>query len=235
MRVIKCKVCGVEQSSIFSGLTGSHLQIFEREKTVHQYPADQIIFYEGDEPQALYWACAGRVKLYKKGEKGEELILRLLGPGEIMGYRALLAGELYAATAQAVEDTAICSISKPILLDLLRRSPELALRLLTKMAKELRYSEELALSLAQKTVRQRTAHMLLLLLEGNKQETISKRPLKVSLGHRDMAHMIGTSPESFSRALHYLSLQGILRTTRNGIYVQNFSALKKFVNKNNQA
>ncbi len=233
MRVIECKVCSPKLSSIFCGLAGEHLQILEREKTVRRYPAGQIIFHQGALPQALHWICSGLVKLFKQGEKNEELILRLVGPGEILGYRALLAGEPYFASARAVKDTALCSISKPLLLELLRQSPELAFRLLSKLAQEIRQSEELALNLTHQSVRQRTAHLLFLLLEGQKQKNKANQPLQVSLAHKDLAHMIGTSPESFSRALHYLSRQGILRTTRNRIYVQNLLALQRFVHRNN--
>src|SRR5574341_86618 len=235
MRVIECKICSPKLSSIFCGLAGAHLQILEQEKSVHRYPAGQIIFYQGELPQALHWICSGLVKLYKQGEKNEELILRLEGPGEILGYRALLAGEPYFASARAVKDTALCSISKPLILELLRQSPKLAFRLLSKRAQAIRQSEELALNLTHQSVRQRTAHLLLLLSAVNKQKSKAHPSLQVSLAHKDLAHMIGTSPESFSRALHYLSLKGFLRATRNGIYMQDFSALKNFVYKNNLA
>ncbi len=223
---LKCGVCGQLPSSIFCSLAGSHLDKLDREKTVHEYEKGQVIFSEGDLGQAIHCIYSGKVKLYKLGPKDEEQIIRLLGPGEVLGYRALLAHEPCAATAQALESTIICSISKPTFLELLRQSPDLVLKLLSKMARELRISEELALSLAQESVRQRTAHLLLFLSEGNPAQAKSDRPIRVPLKHKDMAQMIGTSPETLSRTLHYLERRGIVRLTRSEIYIQNLSALQ---------
>ena len=108
-------------------------------------------------------------------------------------------------------------------------SPDLALRLLSKMAKELRISEEQTLSLAQESVRQRTVHLLLFLLEGNAKKVKSDEPIRLQLMRKDMAQMIGTTPESLSRTLNYLAKRGILRLTHSGIYVHDLSALKRLV------
>ncbi len=222
----KCTVCGSHPGSIFCNLAGSHLKRLEQEKIVREFQKGEVIFYEGNQPYELYWICSGSVKLYKLGPKGEPLVLRLLGPGDIFGYRALLAEEPYAATAKALENTDICSISKETLLDLLHHSPELTLQLLKKLAKELRTSEEHMLEIAQETVRERTARLLVFLLQGSKENLKSDVPLKVPLLRKEMAEMIGTTPESLSRTLHYLAERGILKLTRSEIYVRNFSALQ---------
>jgi len=223
---LKCEVCGEGGSSIFCALAGSHLAKFEQEKTEHKYEPGQVIFYEGNPSYAVHYICSGLVKLYKIGPKGEELIVKLIGPGEITGYRSLLAGEPYAATAEVVEPTVICSISKQTFLELLRQVPDLALNLLSKMAKELKIAEDQELSLAQESVRQRTAHLLLILAEGSKIKGKENEPLKISLARNDMAHMIGTTPETLSRTLHKLAQKGILRLTRSEIYIQNLAALQ---------
>ena len=225
----KCDVCGHRAQSIFCSLAGSHLAKLDQEKIVHNYEKGQIIFYEGNPTYGIHCLYSGRVKLYKKGPKDEEVIIRILGPGEIMGYRALLANEPCAATAEALEPSIICSISKQTFLELLRMSPDLALRLLSKMAKELRISEEQTLSLAQESVRQRTVHLLLFLLEGNAKKVKPDEPIKLQLMRKDMAQMIGTTPESLSRTLNYLAKRGILRLTHSGIYVHDLSALKRLV------
>lgn len=228
---LKCDICGHRPSSIFCSLAGSHLEKLDREKTVHKYEKGEVIFSEGDLSQAIHCIYSGKVKLYKLGPKNEEQIIRLLGPGEFMGYRALLANEPCAATAQTLESTVICSIAKKTFFELLRQSPDLVLRLLSKMARELRISEELALSLAQESVRQRTAHLLLFLLQGNQAK--SEGPIRVPLKRKDMAQMIGASPETLSRTLHYLERRGIVRMTRSEIYIQNLSALQLLAPKPN--
>jgi len=224
---IECKVCGHRAESIFCNLAGSHLEKLEREKTVHRYEKGQVIIYEGTPAYAIHCIYSGRVKIYKTGQQGEQQIIRLLGPGEIFGYRALLAQELCAASVEAIEPTVICTISKETLFQLLRQSPELASRLLAKMARELRTSEDLLLSLAQESVKQRTAKLLLFLWEGGKGETGVDGSLRISLQRLEMAHMVGTTPETFSRTLRYLAKKRILQVSRDEISITNSKALEQ--------
>jgi len=224
---IHCEICGHRAESIFCALAGAHLEKLEREKTVHKYEKGQVIFWEGTPAFAIHCLYSGAVKLYKTGPKAEPQVIRLLGPGEIFGYRALLADEPYAATAEAVEKAVICTISKPTLFDLLRHSPDLTIRLLSKLAVELKTSEEQMLAIAQETVRQRIARLLLFLSEGNQQVTRRARTLKVPLLRSEMAQMVGTTPETFSRTLRYLASKGILQVTRDQISLSNTKALEK--------
>ncbi len=50
------------------------------------------------------------MKLFKTGRAGKRFLIRLLGPGELLGYRAIVADEPYAATAEAVVTTTVCTI-----------------------------------------------------------------------------------------------------------------------------
>ena len=226
-RSLHCSVCGHRAESIFCALAGAHLEKLEREKTVHKYEKGQVIFWEGTPAFAIHCLYSGAVKLYKTGPKTEPQVIRLLGPGEIFGYRALLADEPYAATAEAVETTVICTFTKQTLFDLLKQSPDLTMRLLAKMAVELKTSEEQMLAIAQETVRQRTARLLLFLAEGNQQVTRLARTLKVPLLRSEMAQMVGTTPETFSRTLRFLASKGILQVTKDQISITNTKALEK--------
>ena len=101
------------------------------------------------------------------------------------------------------------------------------MRLLAKMAVELKTSEEQMLAIAQETVRQRTARLLLFLAEGNQQVTRLARTLKVPLLRSEMAQMVGTTPETFSRTLRFLASKGILQVTKDQISITNTKALEK--------
>jgi CRP/FNR family transcriptional regulator len=224
---VSCEVCGHRAESIFCSLAGAHLEQLDREKTVRRFEKGEVIFYEGTPAHAVHCIYTGRVKIYKTGPKGESIVIRLLGPGEIFGYRALLSDELCAATVEAVESTVICSITKPTLFGLLKQSPQLTMRLLAKMAQELRTSEEQLIAIAQETVRQRTAKLLLFLAEGNKHKYQPSTPLQIPLLRSEMAQMVGTAPETLSRTLRYLADRGMVQVNRAEILIINRKALKQ--------
>ncbi|MBM4116296.1 winged helix-turn-helix domain-containing protein [bacterium] len=89
------------------------------------------------------------------------------------------------------------------------------------MARELRVSEELLLALAHENVRTRTVRQLLAFLADTGMGLESGAAVTVPLLRRELAQMVGTSPETLSRVLHRLAREGALRLTRSGIWVQN--------------
>ena len=172
--------------------------------------AGQVLFREGDEASAVYCVKSGLVKLYKSGARGEPFIIRLLGQGRLIGYRAVLAGEPFAATAEIVTESHVCVIPRDLFQDLLENSKEAARRLLRHTAWELRLSEEQLLSQAQQTVRERTLRWLSLFLAECPQSTGRNVPIPLPLQRKEFAQMVGTTPETLSRVLHRLAASGLL-------------------------
>lgn len=85
----------------------------------------------------MYCIFSGRVKLYKQKKNGELQVIRLLGPGDVFGYRALFASEPYAVTAEAIETATVCAITKNMLFEVMRKSPDLTFQFLSKLSQEL--------------------------------------------------------------------------------------------------
>jgi CRP-like cAMP-binding protein len=224
---LHCQVCGQRASGVFCGLAGAHLDKLDREKTVQRYQRGQGIFYEGHAANAVYCVYSGRVKLYKVGRKDEETLIRLLGPGDIIGYRAMLASEPYAATAEAVEACTLCVISSETLSELMKESPDLALKLLAQLACELRTSEEQMLSILQESVRQRTARVMLWLFEQGGSGVDVGPESTIPIRRTELAQMIGTTPETLSRILHQFADRGIIELTRKSIKPRNIRPLKR--------
>jgi CRP/FNR family transcriptional regulator len=222
-----CTACGTRARGVFCSLTGERLLKFDRRKFVHEYDRGQVIFYEGNPPLALYCINSGVVKLYKSGTGDSRVAIRLLGPGEALGFRALLANEPYAATAEAVDRTVACAIAKETFQEIIYQDEETAFRFMTKLAMELRISEDELVSRAQQSVRQRTARFLLSVLEKLQDPREGKNRIALPLLREEMAQLVGTTPETFSRVLRRLSAEKILAVDRHDIVVANPRALRR--------
>ena len=223
----RCSTCGARDQGLFCSLTGSHLLKLDRQKTAHEYQRGQIIFYEGNPPLAVYCVYSGVVKLYKAGKNDKRVLIRLLGPGEIIGYRALVADEPYAATAEAVETATICTISRDTLESVLADDFEITMRLMAKLATELRVSEEQMVTRTQDPVRQRTARFLIWLLENLQHPSKKSSAISVPLLREEMAQMIGTTPETLSRILREFANQGLINLDRKNIEVAKLRPLRR--------
>jgi CRP/FNR family transcriptional regulator len=224
-----CTSCSHSKGSIFCTLPGNTLEKMEKEKLVYHFVPGQLIFAEGNPAFMVYHVFSGYVKLSKSGWKGEKLVIRLRGPGDIFGHRAVLSGEPYTADAMALEPTSVCAIQKEAFLRAVRESPDFALRVMAKLSHDLRASEEQTMSITHEDVSQRVARLLLFLIEDKEESRRNHLIIPNSLSRAEMAQMIGTTPESFSRALKVLSNRKLVEVTRTFIRVLNLEGLRSLV------
>ncbi|MBN1825113.1 MAG: Crp/Fnr family transcriptional regulator [Candidatus Eisenbacteria bacterium] len=222
-----CIQCLTRRSGLLQVLDGEMLERADREKRLQVYKRRQVIFHQGSAPSHVFCIHSGQVKLYKMGSKSEEQVIRVLGPGDAFGYRPLLAGETYASTAVALERTEVCAIPERTFFDLLELSPRLARVVMERLAREVRIFEDQVIGLSQRSVLQRTAHLILMMLKGCGEKTDHGVRLSAPMKRMEMAQMIGTTPETFSRTLHSLANEEILSLSRSEILVRDIEGLKR--------
>ena len=224
-----CTACAARTRGLFSSLAGAQLLKLDRSKIAHEYSRGQIVFYEGNPPLAVYCISAGVIKLYKSGRGEKKIAIRLLGPGETLGFRAVIANEPYAATAEAVEKTTVCAIPQEVFADVIRTDMETASRLIGKLAAELRISEDEFVSRIELSVAQRVARFLLWTLETLQNPSKDSNRITLPLLREEIAQMVGTTPETLSRVFRDLSDRKILKLDRKTIVVANPRALRRLV------
>ncbi|MBI4374534.1 MAG: Crp/Fnr family transcriptional regulator, partial [Deltaproteobacteria bacterium] len=197
----QCETCSPRLMGVFCSLENNSLGEFSRHKTTNEYKKGQIIFYEGNQSYGLYCIYSGKAKLYKTGVDGKQQIVRISGPGDLLGYRAFFSDEPYHATGEVLEDAAICCIDKNAFLSVLGKNTNLALNLIKKMAKDLRVAEDLATSIAQKSVRERMAELILMLKKSYGKQTKKGFLIDIHLSREELAEMIGVTQETAIRLL----------------------------------
>jgi CRP/FNR family transcriptional regulator, polysaccharide utilization system transcription regulator len=197
---VSCLECILRTKSVFCGLNLEQLGEVDAEKEMSLYRKGQIVFQEGTHPRGLFVVKSGKVKVYKLGSSAREQIVRLAKPGDIVGYRSLIGGEAYYATAQTLEDTILCYISRDVLYKLIDANPQLALNLMKLLSHDLATAEKKMVELVQKPVRERVAEALLVLKEIYGLEE-DNRTLNIRLTREDIASFVGTTTETAIRVL----------------------------------
>ena len=173
----------------------------DQRKTSNIYKRGQVIFYEGNQSFGLYCISSGRVKLYKMSVDGKQQIVRIASAGDVLGYRALLANEPYHATAEAIEDSEICCLDRDSFFPVLKKEPSLAMNLIQKLAQELGVAENLMANMAQKSVRERMAELLLTLKEAYGEKEGDHTRIVLKLTREEFGNMIGVTQETSIRLL----------------------------------
>ncbi len=196
VETIKALFENPENLNVFSK---EELLEFNAEKKVHLLKKGDEIIQEGATPKGIYCLVKGTAKLFKVGFNGKEQILRFVNEGDIIGYRSILSGELFGASATAMSNCEIYYVPEKFFLKLLEVNPNLAFNILQRIAKDLGEYARTITYLAQKTVRERLAEVLLLL--ETKLGTDKDGFINISLTREETANLIGTATESAIRLI----------------------------------
>lgn len=200
---------------------------FSGHRVAQVFARGQSLFHEGGPAHSLFILHTGRVRVFRTWSTGEEQVLRILGPGEIIGFRPIFADETYGASADALEESSLCIVPRTAVIERIRQDPELALELLAKLSRELRISEDLLMDLMRRPVRERAARLILGLVEGAGAANGASSAVATPIPRKDLARMIGTTPETFSRVLRGFADRGIVEVTRARIVVRNAALLRR--------
>lgn len=225
-RTLPCTVCRVRTSCIMTALTDAQSKEFREQRVSNNYRKKQVIFYEGHRPHGVFLVCGGRVKVYKSDGKGHQLTVRIAAPGELLGYRALLAGEVYTATAEALDDATLTYIEEARFKAFLAQQPELAIRLFSMLARDIRVAEDKARDMSMKSSRERLASELLNVQAA--QPAAAKRgPFRLPYTRQDLGEIAGLAQETVIRLLTELEAEKIISTNGRQMTILNPAALER--------
>ncbi len=224
-----CVLCTSRDASVFCNLNHDELEELDLSKGANFYKKGQTIFEEGFRPQGIYCISQGKIKVAKRGDRGKEQIIRLAKNGDIIGYRALISGENYSASAYALEDSVVCMIPKQTFVATMQRNPTLTHKLIYLLTHDLKVAEQKVTELAQKPVRERLAESLLMLKETYGFEKDNKT-LSVVLSREDFANLIGTATETVIRLLSDFDTEKLIQLDKKKIILTNVPKLLSIAN-----
>ncbi|HVZ25077.1 MAG TPA: Crp/Fnr family transcriptional regulator [Sediminibacterium sp.] len=204
-----CQACAQRFNSVFCKAREEFVNQINEQKICNVYRKGQVLFNEGSYPFGVYCINEGKIKLSHSGDDGKEQIIRLLRAGDVLGYRALLSGERYSASAVALEDTQVCFIPKELFVHALKHDAGLSFEMMKRLSDELHRAEIKLTNLAQKPIRERLAETLLFIKETYGFEE-DGQTLNVRLSREEIANLVGTATESAIRLLSEFKKDGMV-------------------------
>jgi len=189
----------LKANSIFKHLTPDELEKVTFEKSTELYKRGSIIYREGSRINGCYFIQHGIIKVFKTGIDGKEQIIRFARTGDLIGFRSVLSNELACTTAEVLDDASLCYIPAETLVYLVKHNGNFSMELMQLTCKELGEANAYITDIAQKTVRERLAEILIHLKNdfGLDESNI----LQISLTREELANIVGTATESVIRLL----------------------------------
>ncbi|MFO1488484.1 MAG: Crp/Fnr family transcriptional regulator [Verrucomicrobiota bacterium] len=184
---------------LFTGLPPQDLQNIAGVTAVKRLEKGEYLFREGDPATGFYIVQSGAVNVHRVNAVGKEQIIHVFRAGDSFAEVALATATGYPADARTLEPTQVLLVQKTGILELLRRQPELALRMLGSMSSHLRVLVGQLEDLTSKDVETRLANWLVKRCPTPTGEQAVRIELKMT--KRVLAAELGTVSETFSRTL----------------------------------
>lgn len=190
-----------------------------------RFAKGETIFQEGEQAFGLYIICTGKVKLAKRSPQGKTQILKLLGPGEVLGEKTLFDQEFYTAYAKTLEETKLHFIERANFIGFILKYPVVAIRLLTKMSHELKAFEDRILEIAYEGSAERLARLLLVMGKKYGSPQPPGTYVGVELSRAELAELAGISTETAIRTLAHFKDRGMITLEGHKVYIRDSEAL----------
>ena len=223
-----CAKCSLESNGIFRNLTSEETDLLNFEKDFRQYKRGDILYREGNRISGFFCINNGIIKVFKTGFDGKEQIIRFARKGDIIAFRSVLCNELACTSAKVIEDCNVCFIPSEILISFIKTNSTFALDLIKLACHELGEANSFITDIAQKTVRERLAEILLLLV--NDFGLDNEKYLRISLTREELANIVGTATESVIRLLSEFKADKLVELTGRKIKILDIKGLEKISN-----
>jgi CRP/FNR family transcriptional regulator, dissimilatory nitrate respiration regulator len=215
---------------LFAGLPPSDLESIAAVSVLRPLTKGEYLFREGDPAAGFYVVQSGSVNVHRVNAAGREQIIHVFRAGESFAEAALATDKGYPADARALEPTQVLLVRKAEILTVLRRQPELALRMLGSMSAHLRVLVGQLEDLTLKDVETRLAHWLIKRCPDPR----SEQPVRIelTLTKRVLAAELGTVSETFSRTLAKFRRQKLLVAKGKALVVLSPAGLAALLRRN---
>jgi CRP/FNR family transcriptional regulator, cyclic AMP receptor protein len=202
---------------LFAGLSEDDLKLVGDMAIEKSYPKNAVVITEGEQGDSLFAVMSGRVKVFIGDEEGREIILKMLGPGDVFGEMSVIDRQPRSASVSTLEPCVFRVLSHSSFEVCLERAPRIAIGVMNALAKRLRDADRKISTLALMDVYGRVAHTLLELAV----QTNGKLQVGQKLSQQDIANMVGASREMVNRILKDLSERGYITVESKSITIHN--------------
>jgi CRP-like cAMP-binding protein len=213
------------QCRFFDALSPDELTVIAQMARFRKYKPGQMVFSQGEPVEAFYLVVLGKVQAYKIGADGKEVILHLVSAGDVFAEHPVFGGMVaYPAYAQCIEPTELLAIPTGAFKAFVSNKPDILMKMLARFSQRIIEFSHLIEDLSLRSVDERLAKYLL--------TTTAPEPQKTTMAiqKKTLAAILGTIPETLSRAFKRLKDQGAIQLDNNTLTILDRDLLTQLAN-----
>ena len=193
---------------------------------IRTFNAAETVFAIGSPGEQMMALLSGTIRISVPSPDGKEVVLAILGPGEICGEIALLDGKERTADARAATDCSVVVLERRDVLAFFAQHPDAWVRLIEVLCDRLRTADRQMAEFALLPVPTRLAKALLRLATPDGLAVNGHTTARVHLTQRELGNVIGATRESVNKYLRAWQRKGCLRIGDRLIVITNRAALE---------
>lgn len=193
------------------------------------YKADEAIFRRGDQGHSMMTVVRGRIKISSSSAEGKEVVLAILGQGEVLGEMAVLEEKPRSADATALEASELMVVHRRDFIPFLERNPTICIRLLGILSARLRRTSALVADRRFLNFPSRLAKLLLDLALADGHEMTDGMRIDFKMSQKTVGALLGASRESVNKQLAAWQSEGLIKIARGSIVLTQPEELARIV------
>lgn len=205
---------------MFHGLPQAQLELLSQAAVRRRYEPGQTIARESEKLRSFYVVAQGRVKIFRSSPAGKEQTFFVFGPGEPFCFCRAFSNEGFYANATALTEVTLLVFPGEVLETLAKQEPSLLFNFILILSRRLKEAFALIESLSFKEIPERVAAFVLHETDRNGGDGF-----EMSITHRELAKIVGATPEGLSRALRKMVKAGMLEVEGRRFRIRDRAAL----------
>lgn len=218
----------LRRSPLFAELPATDVNAVAEMAGMRWFNRGDYLYRQGDIATHFYVVFDGAVKVSRVTEAGKPMVIDFRGPSNVVGGRTIVADQMHADDAVAVEDVLVAAIPLRAAAELLAARPVAALSLARHLAARLAAREAKVAALSTKRVHQRLADALIELSQSLGAAVDDVTVINARLTQAELAEWIGTTRETTSTLLNGLRRAGFIDIESRRIHVRDRGALEAY-------
>jgi CRP/FNR family cyclic AMP-dependent transcriptional regulator len=203
----------IRRVPLFSMLTAAQAESVAQGVVKNRFKRGEAIVEQGKKSNALFIILTGRARVMTTDQRGREVILATMQPGDYFGEMSLIDSEPHSATVRAEVQTDVLVLGRLEFAACLPENGSMAYSVLRGLVQRLRHADRKIESLALMDVYGRVAKAL---LEFSSVDSLGNSVIREKVSRQDLAKMVGASREMVSRVMKDIEERGFIETRSDG-------------------
>lgn len=216
----------VRSLPLFTNMAEDDLDRLLARATMRRVRTGEAVFEQGQKASQFYLLLHGRLKVTQVTTEGQQIIVRVVHPGDLFGFAQALARDDYPGTPVAAAESVVMCWPNDVWGKIVEQSPQLAVNAMRTIGQRLQEAHTRLREMSTEEVERRVAHAVLRLMDQAGRPEADGIRIDFRLTRQDVAEMTGTTLHTVSRIFSAWESHGIVKGGRQKLLVRDKARLE---------